>query len=133
VACTSADYPKAMADFKAAGLLSHSVELRQVKYLNSLVEQDHRFYLKTFLTSACSALHHVILVKKHYFFLTVRLLAYDLMKPLGSRGSKTIHVWKHENPRSAPRRDRSIPRLDAACTEVQAPVRHPPPETLDYL
>jgi transposase, IS6 family len=36
-------YPKAMADLKAAGLLPHSVGFRQVKYLNNLVEQDHRF------------------------------------------------------------------------------------------
>jgi transposase-like protein len=28
---------------KAAGLLAESVELRQVKYLNNLIEQDHRF------------------------------------------------------------------------------------------
>ena len=38
-----AAYPKAMADLKAAGTLPESVELRQVKYLNNLVEQDHRF------------------------------------------------------------------------------------------
>ncbi len=36
-------YPKAIADLKAAGILPESVELRQVKYLNNLVEQDHRF------------------------------------------------------------------------------------------
>jgi transposase, IS6 family len=35
--------PKAIADLKAAGVLPESVELRQVKYLNNLVEQDHRF------------------------------------------------------------------------------------------
>ncbi|SRR6266496_1469936 len=39
----NASYPKAMAELKAAGILSESVELRQVKYLNNLVEQDHRF------------------------------------------------------------------------------------------
>jgi len=39
----NAAYPKAMADLKAAGLLAESVELRQVKYLNNLIEQDHRF------------------------------------------------------------------------------------------
>jgi IS6 family transposase len=38
-----AAYPKAMADLKAAGILPESVELRQVKYLNNLIEQDHRF------------------------------------------------------------------------------------------
>jgi hypothetical protein len=38
-----AAYPKAMADLKAIGVLPESVELRQVKYLNNIVEQDHRF------------------------------------------------------------------------------------------
>ena len=38
-----AAYPKAIAALKAAGILPESVELRQVKYLNNLVEQDHRF------------------------------------------------------------------------------------------
>jgi IS6 family transposase len=38
-----AAYPKAMADLKASGVLPEQVELRQVKYLNNLVEQDHRF------------------------------------------------------------------------------------------
>ncbi len=39
----NAAYPKAMAELKAAGLLPEAVELRQVKYLNNLIEQDHRF------------------------------------------------------------------------------------------
>jgi IS6 family transposase len=39
----NAAYPKAIAELKAAGILPESVELRQVKYLNNLVEQDHRF------------------------------------------------------------------------------------------
>ena len=39
----NAAYPKAMAELKAAGLLAEPVELRQVKYLNNIVEQDHRF------------------------------------------------------------------------------------------
>ena len=38
-----AAYPKAMAELKAAGILPKQVELRQVKYLNNLIEQDHRF------------------------------------------------------------------------------------------
>jgi transposase-like protein len=38
-----AAYPKAMADLKATGVLAEAVELRQVNYLNNLVEQDHRF------------------------------------------------------------------------------------------
>jgi transposase, IS6 family len=39
----NAAYPKAIADLKAAGILPESVDLRQVKYLNNLIEQDHRF------------------------------------------------------------------------------------------
>jgi transposase-like protein len=39
----NAAYPKAIADLKALGILPESVKLRQVKYLNNLVEQDHRF------------------------------------------------------------------------------------------
>jgi transposase, IS6 family len=40
----NAAYPKAIADLKAAGVLPEHVELRQVqvKYLNNLIEQDHR-------------------------------------------------------------------------------------------
>jgi IS6 family transposase len=38
----NAAYPKALAESKANGLLPVSVELRQVKCLNSLIEQDHR-------------------------------------------------------------------------------------------
>jgi transposase, IS6 family len=36
-------YPKAIAELKGAGVLPQQVELRQVKYLNNLIEQDHRF------------------------------------------------------------------------------------------
>jgi transposase-like protein len=39
----NAAYPKAFNDLKAARLLAESCELRQVKYLNNLIEQDHRF------------------------------------------------------------------------------------------
>jgi transposase, IS6 family len=39
----NAAYPKAFAEMKAEGHLPESCELRQVKYLNNLVEQDHRF------------------------------------------------------------------------------------------
>jgi transposase, IS6 family len=39
----NAAYPKAFAELKAEGHIPDSCELRQVKYLNNLVEQDHRF------------------------------------------------------------------------------------------
>lgn len=39
----NAAYPKAFNDLKTAGIIAKSSELRQVKYLNNLIEQDHRF------------------------------------------------------------------------------------------
>jgi len=39
----NAAYPKAIKELKTAGVLAVSCELRQSKYLNNLVEQDHRF------------------------------------------------------------------------------------------
>jgi transposase, IS6 family len=38
-----AAYPKALKELKAEGIVPESGELRQVKYLNNLIEQDHRF------------------------------------------------------------------------------------------
>jgi len=39
----NAAYPKALNELKAEGLLPKPCELRQSKYLNNLIEQDHRF------------------------------------------------------------------------------------------
>jgi transposase, IS6 family len=39
----NAAYPKALTDLKSAGAVPDACELRQVKYLNNIVEQDHRF------------------------------------------------------------------------------------------
>lgn len=39
----NAAYPKALKHLKTAGLLAVACELRQNKYLNNLIEQDHRF------------------------------------------------------------------------------------------
>ena len=39
----NAAYPPAVDDLKAEDQLCETAELRQVKYLNNLVEQDHRF------------------------------------------------------------------------------------------
>ncbi|BCL84644.1 IS6 family transposase [Ktedonobacteria bacterium brp13] len=39
----NAAYPKAFNDLKAAGKIPKNCELRQVKYLNNIVEQNHRF------------------------------------------------------------------------------------------
>ncbi|MEM7757871.1 MAG: DDE-type integrase/transposase/recombinase [Cyanobacteria bacterium P01_A01_bin.40] len=35
-------YPKAIKELKESGILSDSVEHRAVKYLNNIIEQDHR-------------------------------------------------------------------------------------------
>ncbi|GHO63350.1 hypothetical protein KSC_022420 [Ktedonobacter sp. SOSP1-52] len=39
----NAAYPKVTAELKDIGALATSVEMRQVNYRNTLVEQDHRF------------------------------------------------------------------------------------------
>jgi IS6 family transposase len=39
----NAAYPKALTELKATGVMPAACELRQVKYLNNLIEQDHRF------------------------------------------------------------------------------------------
>jgi transposase, IS6 family len=39
----NAAYPKAFKELKAEGIMPAPCELRQSKYLNNLVEQDHRF------------------------------------------------------------------------------------------
>ncbi|GHO68258.1 hypothetical protein KSC_071500 [Ktedonobacter sp. SOSP1-52] len=39
----NAAYPKALTELKIAGGFPAACELRQNKYLNNLVEQDHRF------------------------------------------------------------------------------------------
>ncbi len=39
----NAAYPKAFKELKEEGAIPQACELRQVKYLNTIVEQDHRF------------------------------------------------------------------------------------------
>jgi len=39
----NASYPPATDELKKEGILSKSSKLRQVKYLNNIIEQDHRF------------------------------------------------------------------------------------------
>ena len=39
----NAAYPKAFNELQAEGTIPDACELRQVKYLNNIVEQDHRF------------------------------------------------------------------------------------------
>ena len=44
-------YPKALEELKESGLLPESVEHRAVKYLNNLIEQDHRYTKLRVITS----------------------------------------------------------------------------------
>ena len=44
-------YPKAIEELKESGLLPESVEHRAVKYLNNLIEQDHRYTKLRIITS----------------------------------------------------------------------------------
>jgi transposase, IS6 family len=44
-------YPKAIEELSESGLLPESVEHRAVKYLNNLIEQDHRFIKLRIITS----------------------------------------------------------------------------------
>ncbi len=39
----NAAYPKAQSELQAEGAIPEGCELRQIKYLNNIVEQDHRF------------------------------------------------------------------------------------------
>jgi transposase, IS6 family len=39
----NAAYPKAFKELKSEGIIPEACELRQSKYLNNLIEQDHRF------------------------------------------------------------------------------------------
>ena len=39
----NAAYSKALTDLKRAGAVPDACELRQIKYLNNIIEQDHRF------------------------------------------------------------------------------------------
>jgi IS6 family transposase len=39
----NAAYPKAFNELKGEGRIQQACKLRQVKYLNNLIEQDHRF------------------------------------------------------------------------------------------
>jgi IS6 family transposase len=39
----NAAYPKAFNELQAEGAIPEGCELRQIKYLNNIVEQDHRF------------------------------------------------------------------------------------------
>jgi len=44
-------YPKAINDLKESGILPDSVEHRAVKYLNNIIEQDHRYIKRRVVAS----------------------------------------------------------------------------------
>lgn len=44
-------YPKAIEELKNSGVLSKSVEHRRLKYLNNIIEQDHRYTKRRVIAS----------------------------------------------------------------------------------
>ena len=44
-------YPKAIKELKESGILRDSVEHRAVKYLNNIIEQDHRYIKRRVVAS----------------------------------------------------------------------------------
>ena len=44
-------YPKAIKDLKESGIIPDSVEHRAVKYLNNIIEQDHRYIKRRVIAS----------------------------------------------------------------------------------
>lgn len=59
----NAAYAPAIDQLKASETLTQAMELRQNKYLNNLVEQDHRFIKK--LVNLCSGLQIISYCQKN--------------------------------------------------------------------
>jgi len=85
----NAAYPKAIAALKANGTLPEAVELRQVKDLNNIVEQDHRFIKRR--------------VKPGLGFFSNMCWAggAPTKTPLRESGSKSYPGWLHNPERSS--------------------------------
>ncbi len=60
----NAAYPKAITELKAAGVLPQHMELRQKKYLNNLIEQDHRFIKRITFTDDTNVVLDVIWISQ---------------------------------------------------------------------
>lgn len=54
----NAAYPEAFTTSQKEKVLPHDCKLRRVKYLNNIIEQDHRFVKKKVLASQCSKSFH---------------------------------------------------------------------------
>lgn len=54
----NAAYPEAFATSQAENVLPQDCTLRRVKYLNNVIEQDHRFIKKKVRASQCSKRFH---------------------------------------------------------------------------
>jgi transposase-like protein len=55
----NAAYPEAFTSSQAEKILSHDCKLRRVKYLNNVIEQDHRFIKKKVRASQCFKRFHI--------------------------------------------------------------------------
>ena len=54
----NAAYPHAFTSSQAEKVLPHDCKLRRVKYLNNIIEQDHRFIKKNVRASQCFKSFH---------------------------------------------------------------------------
>jgi transposase-like protein len=54
----NAAYPDAFTSSQAEKVLPHDCKLRRVKYLNNIIEQDHRFIKKKVRASQCFKSFH---------------------------------------------------------------------------
>src|SRR5947208_16247435 len=55
----NAAYPEAFTTSQAERVLPHDCKLRRVKYLNNVIEQDHRFIKKKVRASQCFKSFHM--------------------------------------------------------------------------
>jgi len=55
----NAAYPEAFATAQVEKVLPHDCKLRRVKYLNNVIEQDHRFVKKKVRASQCFKQFHI--------------------------------------------------------------------------
>lgn len=54
----SADYPEALSTSQAERIVPQDCKLRRVKYLNNVIEQDHRFIKKKVRAAQCFKRFH---------------------------------------------------------------------------
>ena len=108
----NAAYPKAMTDLKATGILPEKVELRQVKYLNNLIEQDHCLPVPPPPAPAPSRTFHgptenlkfaiFICLRYRFSFINAVCIAANLLGIIPTADlNDRLNKWMLENPTSS--------------------------------